>query len=146
MMFMAATTISAAINMITAAVSTEQDGPDHLPTNPFQVFAMRVRQLILQHRQQIRDDVQPLRQERNPLVHLEVTAHGLVYGVELGLRPHQLRRVEHGALQVDVDAEDEQLADLHVDLLPGQVDLARRCDLGGNSLGRFNGVVDDVFV
>lgn len=40
---------------------------------------------------------------------------------------------------MDVDAQDEELADLHVDLGPAQVDFARERDLGGNVIACFDG-------
>jgi hypothetical protein len=38
-------------------------------------------------------------------------------------------------LEVDVDAENEELADLHIDLASGEVDPAGACDGAGNGLG-----------
>lgn len=77
---------------------------------------MAMAQLVLEDSQQVRYDVQPLSQKANPLVHLQVAPYCLVHGLELGFDPEQLRRVKDGAVEVDVDAEDEELADLHVDL------------------------------
>jgi hypothetical protein len=107
---------------------------------------MRMRQLILQHLQQIRNDVQPLRQQADSLVHFEITSDGLVDGLELGLGPHEFGGVQHRALQVDVDAEDEELADLHVDFAAGEVDAAGAGDGGGDGGGRCDCCVDEVFV
>lgn len=107
---------------------------------------MRMRQLILQHLQQICDDIQPLRQETNSLVHLQIASHSLVDGLKLGLSPHQFGRVEDRALQVDVDAEDEELADLHVDFAAGKVDTACACDGGGNGLCCCDGCVNEILV
>lgn len=91
-------------------------------TDPLQILAMAMTQLVLQHGQQIGNDVQPFGQQADALVHFQVTSYGAVDGFELRLGPHQLRAVENGALQVDVDAQDEELADLHVDLAPSEVD------------------------
>lgn len=94
-------------------------------------------QQVLQHSQQIRNDIQPVRQHRHPLVHLEVRSDGLVHGLEVRLDPEDLGRVENGAVEVDVDAEGEELADLHVDLRAGEQDLARPGDLVGYLLAGF---------
>jgi len=91
---------------------------------------MCMRQLVFQHLQQIRNDIQPLRQQADSLVHLQITSDGLVDWFELGFGPHEFGGVEHGALQVDVDAEDEELADLHVDFAAGEVDAAGAGDGG----------------
>lgn len=96
-------------------------------------------QLLLKHGQQVGNDVQPFRQQAHTLVHLEVAAHGLVDGLELGLDPEQLRGVEHGAVEVDADAQDEELADLHVDLRARERDLARERELRGYVLAGLDG-------
>ena len=71
--------------------------------------------LILQHRQQVSEHIQSLHHQPHALVHLEIAAHSGVDRLELRLRPHELGLVEDGALQVDVDAQNEKLADLLVD-------------------------------
>jgi hypothetical protein len=65
---------------------------------------MCMRQLILQHLQQIRNNVKSLSQKTHSLVHFQVTSDGLVDGLQLGFCPHELGSVEDRALQVDVDA------------------------------------------
>jgi hypothetical protein len=100
---------------------------------------MPVTQLLLQHSQQIGNDIQPLGQQPHALVHLQVAAHGLVNGLELGLDPEELGGVEHGTVEVDADAQDEQLADLHVDLGAGQGDLAGEGQLGGDVFAGLDG-------
>lgn len=55
---------------------------------------MRMRQLILQDREQVCDDVQSFRQERHALIHLEIASDSLVDGVELRFSPHQFRRIQ----------------------------------------------------
>lgn len=65
------------------------------------------------------------------MIHLEVGPHGLVYRLELGFGPEQLWGVEHGAVEMDADAEDKKLSDLHVDLRAGQGDLAGHGELRG---------------
>lgn len=60
--------------------------------------------LVLEHSQQVRNHIQPLRQQPHPLVHLQVAPHRAVYRLELRLRPHKLRAIEHGALQMDIYA------------------------------------------
>ena len=47
---------------------------------------------------------------------------------------------------MDVDAEDEKLADLHVDFAAGKVDAAGAGDGGGNGGRCCNCCVDEVFV
>jgi hypothetical protein len=107
---------------------------------------MSMCQLVFQHLQEIRNDVQPLRQQADSLVHFQVTSDGLVDGFELRFGPHEFGGVEDGALQVDVDAEDEELADLHVDFATGEVDAAGAGDGGGDGGGRCDCCVDEVFV
>lgn len=107
---------------------------------------MRMRQLILQNGQQVRNDVQPIRQKLNSLIHLEVASNSLVDGIELWLRPHELWRVEDGALEVDVDAQDEEFAYLHVDLFACEVDFACQRDLGGYVFAGVDCVVDEILV
>lgn len=104
-----------------------------------------MRQLVLQHRQQISNDIQPLRNQANSLVHLEIAPGSLVKGLQLGLHPEELGGVQHGAVEVDVDPQDEELADLHVDLLPAQVDFARQGNLGRNVLAGLDGGSDEFF-
>jgi len=106
---------------------------------------MPMAQLLLEHRQQVGDDIQALRQQADALVHLEVAAHGLVDGLELGLDPEQLRGVEHGAVEVDADAQNEELADLHVDLGAREGDLARQGELRGDVLAGVDGGGDEFF-
>jgi len=47
---------------------------------------------------------------------------------------------------MDVDTENEELADLHVDFTASEIDAAGAGDGGGNRLGCCNGCVDKVFV
>jgi hypothetical protein len=42
----------------------------------------------------------------------------------LRFHPEKLRRVEHRAVEVDVDPEDKKLTNLHVDLGASEGDLA----------------------
>jgi hypothetical protein len=113
--------------------------------NPLQLLPMPMTQLILQHSQQIRNDVQSLRQQTDPLIHLQIASDGLIHGLELRLDPEELGRVEHRAVEVDVDAQNEELADLHVDLGACEGDGAGEGDLGGDVLAGFDGVVDEGF-
>ena len=53
--------------------------------------------------------------------------------------PEQLGGVEDGAVEVDANAEDEELADLHVDLRSPERNLSRRRYLGWNVFARFDG-------
>ena len=99
---------------------------------------MPMAKLVLEHGQQVGNDIQPLSQQPNALVHLEIAAHGLVDGLELGLDPEELGRVEDRAVEVDVDAQDEELADLHVDLRAAQGNLARQRDLRRYVLARLD--------
>lgn len=46
---------------------------------------------------------------------------------------------------MDVDAEDKQLADLHIDLGPAEVDLTRQCNLGGNVFTDVDSGGDELF-
>ncbi len=152
MMFIAATTISMAMRTITARQNRgrvsngfkikhvqrgKREEKKYL-TNPFQLLSMTVTQLVLQHGEQIRNDVQPLGQETDALVHLEIAPDGLVDGLELGLDPEELGRVEDGAVEVDVNAQDEELADLHVDLRAAEGDFTREGDLGGDVFAGFD--------
>ena len=114
-------------------------------TDPLELLAVAVAQLLLEHGEQVGDDVEALRQQADALVHLEVAADGLVDGLELGLDPEELGRVEHGAVEVDADAQDEELADLHVDVRPRQGDLARQRQLRGYVLARVDRRRDQLF-
>lgn len=100
--------------------------------------------LILQHGQQITQDLEPLRQQADALVHLQVAAHGAVDGLQLRFGPHELRAVEHAALQVDVDAQDEELPDLLVDLRPAEGDAARHGQLLGQRVRARDGGAEQV--
>jgi len=113
--------------------------------NPLQHLAMAMAKLILQHRQQISNDIQPLRQQADSLIDLQIAPYGLVDRLELRLDPEELGGVEHGSVQVDVDAQDEELADLHVYLLSGQRDGARQGDLRRDFLAGCDGVVYEFF-
>lgn len=106
---------------------------------------MSVTQLLLQHLQQIRNYVEPLGQQADTLVHLEVAPDGLVDGLELWLHPEELRGVENGAVQMDADAQDEEITDLHVDLCPRKVDLARQRELRRDVLAGLDGFGDQFF-
>lgn len=108
-------------------------------TNPLQILAMPRPHLILQHRQQIPQHLQPLRQQSHPLIHLQITPHRPIHGFQLRFRPHELRAVEHGALQVDVDAEDEELTDLLRDLRSTECDTTRQRQLRGQRMRRGDG-------
>jgi hypothetical protein len=101
-------------------------------TDPFKLLAMTVAELALEHGQQVGNDVETLREQADALVHLKVAPDGLVDGLELGLDPEELGGVEYGSVEVDVDAEDEELADLHVDLAAAEGDFAGQRDLGGD--------------
>lgn len=138
---MAATTISAAMSTITMssavskkdlAASKKKRARGGRPTNPLQFLSVSVTELVFEDRQQVCNDVQTFVQESDALVHLEVGSDGLVHRLQLRLDPEQLRRVEDGAVEMDVDAEDEELADLHVDLRAAEGDLARQRDLRGD--------------
>ena len=47
---------------------------------------------------------------------------------------------------MDVDAQDEELADLHVDLAAREVDATGAGDGGGNRLGGADGAVQEILV
>lgn len=108
MILMMATKISAAIRMMTitfSALAYQLRREVRKPlTNPLQLLAMAMTQQILQNSQQIGNDVEPIIQQADALVHLEVAPDGLVHGFELGLDPEDLGGVEDGAVEVDVDA------------------------------------------
>lgn len=101
--------------------------------------------LVLEHSQQVRNHIQPLRQQPHPLVHLQIAPHRAVHRLELRLRPHQLGAVEHGTLQVDVDAQDEELPDLHRDLASCQRDGAGEGELRGEGVREGDGGAEEVF-
>jgi len=107
---------------------------------------MSVRQLVLQHLQEICNDVQPLGQQADSLVHFKITSDGLVDGFELGFGPHEFGGVEDRALQVNVDAQDEELADLHVDFAAGEVDAAGTGNGCGDCGCCCDCCVDEVFI
>lgn len=86
-------------------------------------------ELVFEHGEQVGNDIHALGQEIDALVHLEIATNGLVDGLEVGLGPEELGRVEDAAVQVDIDTQNEELADLHVDLPPRQRDLSRQRDL-----------------
>ena len=69
----------------------------------------------------------------------------MIHGVERGLGPEEFGAVEHRALEVDVDAEDEERADLHGDLAAGEGDVARGGELGGEGVGLGYGCGEEVF-
>lgn len=114
-------------------------------TDPLQHLAVAVAQLVLEHGEQVGDDVEALGQQADALVHLEVAADGLVDGLEVGLDPEELGGVEDAAVEVDVDADDEELADLHVDLRARERDLAGQGDLRRDVLARVDGAGDELF-
>lgn len=65
----------------------EQDLPKKKHTNPFQLLAMTMTQLVFQNSQQIRNDIQALIEQPHALIHLEIAPYGLVHGLELWLNP-----------------------------------------------------------
>jgi hypothetical protein len=151
-MLMAATKISAAMSMMTTQRQLQLwqnkaaiTNPDSGLTDPLELLSVTMAQLILKHRQQVRNDVEPLRQEPDALVHLEIRPNSLVNRLQLGFDPEEFGSVEHGAIEMDVDAEDEQLPDLHVDLRPGQGYFARQCDLGRYVLAGVDGGGNELF-
>lgn len=87
---------------------------------------MTMAQLIFKYGEQVSNDVEALSEQADTLIHLEIAADGLVDGLEMGFDPEELGGVEHAAVEVDADAQDKQLADLHVDLRPRQRDLTRQ--------------------
>ena len=119
-MLIAATRISAAIRMMTVVFKTliskcdakvqlrlrergkKKGGGGH--TYPLQHLPVTVTELVLEHSQEVGDDVETLREQTYSLVHLQVASHGLVNGFEVRLDPEQLGRVEDAAVEVDVDA------------------------------------------
>lgn len=105
---------------------------------------MAVAELVLEDGEEVGDDVEALGEEADALVHLEVAADGLVDGLEVGLDPEELGGVEDAAVEVDADADDEELADLHVDLRPRERDLARQRDLRRDVLARVDRAGDEL--
>ena len=119
-MLIAATRISAAIRMMTVVFKTliskgdakvqlrlregKKKGGGGGHTYPLQHLPVTVTELVLEHSQEVGDDVETLREQTYSLVHLQVASHGLVNGFEVRLDPEQLGRVEHAAVEVDVDA------------------------------------------
>ena len=118
-MLIAATRLSAAIRMMTIVFKTliskcdakcqptkvtrkRKGGGAH--TYPLQHLPVTVTELVLEHSQEVGDDVETLREQTYSLVHLQVASHGLVNGFEVRLDPEQLGRVEDAAFEVDVDA------------------------------------------
>ena len=107
---------------------------------------MSVRQLVLQHLQQICNNVESFCQQTDSLVHLEITPDGLIDWLKLRFCPHEFRSVEDGTLQVDVDSQDEQFTDLHVDFTTSEVDATRAGNSGGNRLSCCDCCIDEIFV
>lgn len=70
-------------------------------------LTMSVRQLILQHLQQICNNIESFCQQTDSLIHLEITPDGLIDWLKLRFCPHEFRSVEDGTLQVDVDSQNE---------------------------------------
>lgn len=112
--------------------------------DPFKILAVGVGKLVLEHLQQVGNHIQPLGQEANPLVHLEIAAYSLVDGVQLRLSPHELWRIKDRPLKMDIDPQDEELPNLHVDLLARQLDSPRQRNRGWNFLCRVYCVVYQV--
>jgi hypothetical protein len=56
----------------------------------------------------------------------------LVDWLKLRFCPHEFRSVEDGALQVNVDSQNKELADLHVDFATSEVDATSTSNSGGN--------------
>jgi hypothetical protein len=56
----------------------------------------------------------------------------LIDRLELRFCPHELGSVEDGTLQVDVDSQNEEFTNLHVDLAAGEVDAASAGNGGRN--------------
>lgn len=107
-------------------------------TNPLQLFSVAMTQQILEDGKQVGYDVEPIGKQTDSLVHFQVAPDSLVDGFELGLDPKDLGCVEDGAVEVDVDAEGEELADLHVDFRPRKSYLASEGELVGYFLACFN--------
>lgn len=97
--------------------------------DPLEILAMGMRQLIFQDLEKIGNDIESFGEKRHSLIHLQVASNSLVYRIELWFCPHQFWRIEDGSLQMDVDAQDEQLADLHIDLLSREIHTSGQCDL-----------------
>lgn len=114
-------------------------------TDPLQILPVFRADLILQHGEQVAYHAQAFGQESDSLVHLEIAADGCVDGLQARFGPHQFRGVEHGTLQVDVDAEDEELADLLVDFAAAEGDGAGEGDLLGEGLRHADGCREEVF-
>jgi hypothetical protein len=100
--------------------------------------------LLPQNRQQIGDDIQPLRQQLHPLPNLEITPHRSIHGLEMRLRPHQLGTIEHRALQMNINSQNEQLPDLHIQLPPTEIDRPRLRDQGRQRRRILDGGGDEV--
>lgn len=106
---------------------------------------MAMAKLVLENGQQVSNDIKALGKQANALIHLEIAADSLVDGLEVGLDPEELRCIEHGAVEVDVDTQDKKLADLHVDLCARQGDLARQRDLRRYVFAGFDRGCDELF-
>lgn len=106
---------------------------------------MTVTQLVLQHSQQVSNDVQTICQQTNSLVHFQITSHSLVHRLQLRFYPEQLRCVQYRSVEMDVDAENKQLANLHVNLGATQVNLAGQGNLRRNVLASLDSRRNQLF-
>lgn len=130
--------------MISQTNPNRKKGRGEKPTDPLQILPMPRPHLILQHGQQIPQHLQPLRQQPDPLVHLEITPHSAVHGLQLRLRPHEFRAIEHAPLQMYVNPQNEQLTNLLRNLLPTQRDPARQRQLLRQRVGRRDGGAEQI--
>lgn len=79
------------------------------------------------------------------MVHLEIASDSLIERFQLGLDPEELGGIQDGAVEMDVDPQNEELSNLHVDLFAVQSHFTRQGNLSGNILGGVDGGSNEFF-
>ncbi len=69
----------------------------------------------------------------------------MVDGLQMWFRPEYFGGVKDGTVEMYIDAQDEKLADLHIDLWACERDLAIEGDLSGDVFAGLDGIVDEFF-
>ncbi|KAI3476589.1 hypothetical protein L1887_61831 [Cichorium endivia] len=130
----------ASIRIRTCSYLLEHDEQDD---DDLEILGVAGGHLVLQELQHVLEHLDAGIEQIDALWDLQIAPRGRIERFQIGLPPKDLGAIDDAADEMDVHAQDEQMADLLHDFGGGHADLAALGDALRDVLGAFDRIVDD---